>query len=197
MNSPHCQVKNRKGKRISLIKKKEEGSLHHYPSSVESLHRASEVAPLMLSFRKGTSWLVPGFFGLVFLIWPSQITSGSVRRWRGWGGGTQREGIICKSREVNGLQKLCSFIISSLPCKWDQGLCPCLPSCWTEKTFCKNEGEYQLWISKAVFRRWGEKAKPKCPLCHAASQHVPGGFVSETGPPPSLITSWPPTAYAQ
>lgn len=42
--------------------------------------------------------------------------------------------------------------------------------CWAveqRKAFCKNEAQQStLWLSKAVFRRWGEKAKAKCPLCH-------------------------------
>ena len=42
-------------KDISLIKKKEEGSLHHYLPSLEGLHRVSEMAPLTLFYRKGTS----------------------------------------------------------------------------------------------------------------------------------------------
>lgn len=52
--------------------------------------------------------MVPGFFVLIFLIWLSQMTFGSIRRWG--------ERVSLKEeelREVIGLQNLCSFIISS------------------------------------------------------------------------------------
>lgn len=37
MNSPHCQVKDWKEKKKSLIKKKEEGSLNHYLPRLDGL----------------------------------------------------------------------------------------------------------------------------------------------------------------
>ena len=87
-------------------------------------------------------------------------------------GRTSKRSNSCKLREVNGFQKLCFFIISSVPSKQDQEVCKSILMCWAveqRKAFCKNEAQQStLWLSKAVFRRWGERAKAKCPLCHGS-----------------------------